>query len=602
MSATPNSPSRPRFRFGLPPRFDTLRVKLFLAIAGANALLAIIAFAVFSWSFDQGFVEYVNRADENRLQPLVTRLAESFKKEGSWEWIAQDRRRWGELMREVFGIARSNRRAEDGGPPSSASQIDPAMRVAPPATAVAPPTPPTAFTPGPAAAPANIASSAPPAGPGPFAGRGPDGGPPRDGPPLGQQVDQLLTIDPRLMLFDGAQKLISGRPEMVPEAVMKPITVDGTVVGYLGYVPRLKVVTSLERLFSAQQTAKFAAIGIGMLIAGLLIGALLANWLSLRIRRLAQGAEALIQGRYEMRIDSQGNDELARLAKDFNQLAQTLEAAQRARQQWIADIAHELRTPLAVLRAEIEALQDGVRPLGQQSLGSLAQEVTQLTRLVEDLRLLSLSDLGALTYHKEPLDLGEVIADCIGAQALALEERGLDVESQLPDGVRVLGDGARLAQVFGNLLQNTVRYTGENGRLAVALTVTGGSDVAKAATQAVVVWEDSSPGVGADDLPRLTERLFRIDSSRSRAGGGSGLGLAITKAIVEAHGGSMHASTSQLGGVRWQIEFPIFESTDQPVLTAPRHMTDAELSARERMAPPATPKTSSPARSFEEQR
>jgi two-component system sensor histidine kinase BaeS len=369
--------------------------------------------------------------------------------------------------------------------------------------------------------------------------------------------DPLLTIDPRLMLFDADGKLLVGRDEVAASAVQKPIPgADGAVVGYLGYLPQQRAVASLERAFSGQQNRKFAALGAAMLVAGLLIAALLAHWLSRRIKRLAHGAAALIQGHYGMRLDVDGGDELAQLAQDFNQLAQTLEAAQRARQQWIADIAHELRTPLAVLRAEIEALQDGVRPLGPAGLGSLAQEVSQLTRLVEDLRMLSLSDVGALTYHKEAFDLGELVVDALGAHAHALSAKGIACAVDAAADVQVLGDADRLAQVVANLLQNTLRYTDAPGRLEVRLVVDAG--------RALLVWQDSSPGVPADDLPRLTERLFRVDASRSRAGGGTGLGLAITKAIVQAHGGEMVASASPLGGVRWEIAFPLIDSSARP--------------------------------------
>ncbi len=477
-----------------PARLDNLRVKLFVAIAGANAILALAAYLVFSWSFDQGFVEYLNRADEARLQPLVVRLADGYEKEGNWDWLAKDRRRWFDLMREMFGTSRPVRRSDDVAP------------AAPPA-AGATPTP-----------------------------------------------DPLLTIDPRLLLFDAQRQLLVGREEMAREAVLKPIPRPGSaeVVGYLGYVPRLKVVESLEKLFSAQQERKFAAIAVGMLVAGLLIGAALAHWLTRRTRRLAEGAAALIQGNYSVRIPARGHDELSRLTQDFNQLAQTLEAARRARQQWIADIAHELRTPLAVLRAEIEALQDGVRPLGADSMNSLAQEVSQLARLVEDLRLLSLSDMGSLNYHKEPLDLGEVIEDSFASHKGALDSSGLRVTLEIAPGILVMADASRLAQVFANLLQNTLRYTDAPGHVAVHLSRVG--DHAK------VVWDDSSPGVAQPDLPRLTERLFRVDASRSRAGGGSGLGLAIVKAIVEGHGGTLSAGQTPLGGLRWDIRFPLFES------------------------------------------
>jgi two-component system sensor histidine kinase BaeS len=501
--AAPPSPSR-----GLrwPARLDNLRTKLFMAIAGAHALLALAAFLVFSWSFDQGFVEYLNRADETRLGPLVVRLAEGYKREGHWRWVSEDRRRWFELVREVMGTPRPARRGDDGPAPASAP------------------------------APTEPASSSA-----------------TGGPPMSPPGDPLLTIDPRLLLFDAEQQLLAGRQEMAQDAVMRPIQADGRVVGFLGYVPRLKTVASLEKLFSSQQNSKFAAIAAGMLVAGLVISALLSHWLARRIRRLADGADALIQGHYGVRIESQGHDELARLAQDFNHLAHTLDSAQKARQQWIADIAHELRTPLAVLRAEIEALQDGVRPLGQASLGSLAQEVAQLSRLVEDLRLLSLSDLGALSYHKEPLDLGELIEDCLASQSSALQAKGFDVRTELPAQVRVLADGARLAQVFGNLLQNTLRYTDAPARLSVRLHVANG--------RALVLWEDSSPGVCEADLPRLTERLFRVDGSRSRAGGGSGLGLAITQAIVQAHGGDMAAEASPLGGVAWRLGFPLSDAS-----------------------------------------
>lgn len=468
-AAPPDAPRRAAVR-GF-ARLDRLHVKLFAAIAGANMLLALVAYAVFSWSFDRGFVEYLNRADEARLTPLVARLGYEYERHGNWDRVADDRDEWVALVREVLGTAR-----------------------------------------------------------------------PSQGP------DPLLTIDPRLMLFDADRTLLIGRTAMSGKATLRPIESRGTTAGYLGYVPRLEMVESLERVFSAQQGRKFTAIAIGMLAGALLVGALLAWWLARRIRTLAAGAAALIHGDYSARVALDGNDELAQLGGDLNRLADSLEAAKRARQQWIADIAHELRTPLATLRAEIEALQDGVRPLGMDSLGSLEQEVGQLSRLVEDLHLLSMSDLGALSYHRESIDVGESIDDALYAHRHLLRERGIETTTSLAPGVFVLADATRLAQVFGNLLQNTLRYTDAPGRLQVRLERDG--------ALARVTWEDSAPGVQEADLERLTDRLFRLDPSRSRAGGGSGLGLAIVAAIVEAHSGELHAERSALGGLRWTIAFP----------------------------------------------
>jgi two-component system sensor histidine kinase BaeS len=195
------------------------------------------------------------------------------------------------------------------------------------------------------------------------------------------------------------------------------------------------------------------------------------------------------------------------------------------------------------VRGEIEALQDGVRPLDRDAINSLAGEAARLARLIEDLHTLSLSDLGALSYHREPVDLAEIVQDAVDAQRAALQEKNLALHLNL-GSFMVSGDADRLAQVFANLLQNSLRYTDAPGSIEVFLE------------DNVLVWQDSSPGVPEEDLPRLTEHLFRVDGSRSRAGGGSGLGLAIADAIVQAHGGTLTASASRLGGLRIELRFP----------------------------------------------
>jgi two-component system sensor histidine kinase BaeS len=187
--------------------------------------------------------------------------------------------------------------------------------------------------------------------------------------------------------------------------------------------------------------------------------------------------------------------------------------------------------------------------MSREGMSSLAQETQQLTRLVEDLRLLSLSDLGALTYHMESLSLAEVIEDCLASQRGAIHDKPLLVETTLDDDLQVNADAERLAQVFGNLLQNTLRYTDDPARLRITLAASDG--------QARLCWEDSSPGVPVEELPRLTDRLYRVDASRARSSGGSGLGLAIVAAIVQAHDGTLEAQPSELGGLRWVVSLPL---------------------------------------------
>ena len=471
-------------------RFRTLQAKLFLAIAGAIVALTLAAYFVFTASFERGFVQYLNRADEVRLESMIDRLAEGYARERNWSWIANDRDRWVAMSRDALGLPRgSQERSKD---PSAQLSV-----------------------------------------------------PRRDTP---------LTIDPRLMLFDSARKQLIGRPEAVALAVLKPIIVHGVPAGYLGYVPRPEIIESIERVYLQRQRVAFGSIAVAMLFAAMLLGAGLAYWLTRRIRLLARGTNALIQGDYDVRLDAPGHDELAQLARDFNTLAATLGATRQARQQWIADIAHELRTPLAVLRAEIESLEDGVRPLNQSAVASLGYETARLSRLVEDLHILSTSDLGALSYYKEPVRLAEAIADVVEGQRRTADEKGLTIETQLDPGARVLADETRLSQVFANLLQNNLRYTDAPGTIAISSRREGAS--------IMVQWEDTGPGVAQADLPRLTERLYRVESSRSRAGGGSGLGLAIAKAIVEGHGGTLSARASRLGGLAIEILLPAYTGTN----------------------------------------
>ena len=455
-------------------RFDRLYLKLFLAIAGAIAGLTLVSYLVFTWTFERGFVQYVNRADDARLELMTDRLADVYEREGGWAALARDTDRWAAMSRDALGL------------PSSAEP--------------------------------------------------------------GQRRELPLTLDPRLLLLDSDKRMLIGRPEAAAEAVLKPIESGSRVVGYLGYVPRVGRLQSLERVYLRRQHQAFGAVAVGMIVSAFILAAGLAYWLSRRVGALVHTTNALIRGDYAVRLAPRGHDELAQLARDFNTLAATLAAAQQARRAWIADIAHELRTPLAVLRAEIESLQDGVRPLNQDNVASLAHETSRLTRLVEDLHTLSLSDRGALSYHPEPVDVADAVRDAVAAQRREAETRNLDVRLDLEEGTLVFADETRLGQVFANLMQNSLRYTDAPGRVAIAVRREG--------DRAIVDWQDSAPGVGADELPRLTERLYRVESSRSRAGGGSGLGLAIARAIVEGHGGTLSVAASELGGLGVRLVFP----------------------------------------------
>jgi two-component system sensor histidine kinase BaeS len=289
-----------------------------------------------------------------------------------------------------------------------------------------------------------------------------------------------------------------------------------------------------------------------MLLVASLLALILARRLVRPLQELAKATHALALGQYEVRVPVNSDDELGQLSSDFNAMAHGLQNSEQARRQFIADISHELRTPLAVLGGEIEALQDGVRPLNPQAVNSLHVEVVRLNRLVEDLYQLALSDIGALTYRKGELDIVELLVESLQRIEPELERCHLTLSTSLPkDEISIYGDAERLGQLFGNILKNTTAYTDVGGTLTVS---------AEHLDRCVIIEiMDSAPGVPVGSEGRLFDRLYRLEESRNRASGGAGLGLAICRNIVEAHDGVIEALSSPLGGLLIRITLPLVE-------------------------------------------
>ena len=296
-------------------------------------------------------------------------------------------------------------------------------------------------------------------------------------------------------------------------------------------------------------------------LAGLGLALALSWWLTRRwlapVRRLAQGAQEVARGRLETQLPVQGQDELALLTQNFNDMTRRLAHTEHSRQQWLADVAHELRTPLSAMRAEIEALQDGVRVFDPQTAQRLHRQVMRLGQLVDDLRLTLDEDGGAPVLATRPVQPVELLLEAVAAMRERFIAAGLSVDTSAllplagPDGPQLDGDAARLHQVFANLLENSLRYTRAGGRLQLAAVLPAGVPA-----QLQLSFDDTEPAPPAQDLPRLFERFYRGEASRSREHGGSGLGLAICRAIVAAHGGHIAAEASRLGGLRVQLLLP----------------------------------------------
>ena len=342
------------------------------------------------------------------------------------------------------------------------------------------------------------------------------------------------------------RNLFTDRP-IPKEAALLPLYDQQQLIGYLSYLPQQEQSQQLNQAFKQQQQQGFIISSVSLLVISILIAWLIAQWLNKRLLPLNQATKALSAGDYHYRIPLQSEDELDELAKAINQLATDLANSLRSRQQWIIDISHELRTPLTILSGELAALQEGIRPLSLQQIESLWQEIKRLSRLVDDLHLLSQADAGSLSYHWQTLDLSECLEHVLFNVDLEFAKKNIDIIFQ-PSPVCIEGDHQRLQQLWLNLAQNTLRYTDVNGTLKI--------DIVSNDDSVTVIWQDSAPSVPDADLERLTERLFRVDSSRHRQTGGSGLGLSIVKAIADAHHASLTASHSELGGLCWHISFP----------------------------------------------
>jgi signal transduction histidine kinase len=285
------------------------------------------------------------------------------------------------------------------------------------------------------------------------------------------------------------------------------------------------------------------ALVVGIVSAAQVTGPL--RTLTVAARRLASGArhEAL-----PMPVDR----ELADLATAFNTMAAQLELQEDLRRQQVADIAHELRTPLSVLRLQLESLEDGVEQPTPALLESLTEEVGLLTRLVDDLRLISLADAGQLTLNLEQLDVGDTLRQAAASAAARARQQQITLNTNLPPTpLTIIADPQRMAQILGNLIENAIRYTPSGG--IITLAAISSTDAiyrapAHQITAMVVVFSvrDTGPGIPPADLTRLFERFWRADRARARETGGSGLGLAIVKRLVDLQGGRVWA-TSQLG-------------------------------------------------------
>ncbi len=463
--------------------------RLFLSILAATSLAILSLFLIMRWNIDRGFYQYLKTLDQSRLEQMANNLEEAYDEHGNWDFLRDN-------PRFVIGSllnARSDYAA------AGTSKIIEAGKEMPPIP------------------------------------HGPRGGRRSRWP---------------FIVLDAERKPVFGNTEETEGMDFRPVFHNGKTVGYVGLLPPKQFLNPHQLQFLRQQKSALILAAGGMVLAVMIFSLPLAKRLVRPIRAMTAATGDLASGKYTVRVPVGSLDELGLLARDFNTMALTLEKNEQARRQWVADISHELRTPVAVLRGELEALLDGIRTITPETIQSLHAEAMRLNRLVDDLYQLSLTDIGALTYQKENLDLDTVLGDSIEAYRTEFGRKGIGITKNFSGEreILVFADRERLNQLFTNVLENSLRYTDRDGELVIGLTSTEG--------QVTIEFQDSTPSVPEGELDRLFERLYRVEGSRSRTSGGAGLGLAICKKIVEAHEGTISAHPSPLGGLLIKITLP----------------------------------------------
>ena len=289
--------------------------------------------------------------------------------------------------------------------------------------------------------------------------------------------------------------------------------------------------------------------GIGVALLGTSLVWILARRALAPVQRLEATARQLGRGDLSQRADVAGPTEIRQLAHSFNSMAAELEEAESRRRSLTADIAHELRTPTSNIRGYMEAIEDGVFRPTPETIDTIHEQALLLSRLVEDLRLLAQVDGGELRLRRTRTRLEELAQSCVDALRPRAEAKGVALSVDVAESLPELDlDATRIAQAVGDLLDNAVTHTPEGGGITVSVQT--GVDAVE------VRVADTGPGIAPDDLPRVFDRFYRADASRSRSTGGTGLGLTIARRLVEAHGGSIEAESVVGQGSRFIIRLP----------------------------------------------
>ena len=469
--------------------------KLTIILLAFSCMSLMLALATARWSFEQGFNKFIIAQEKERLSQLGEMLALEYAlNERSWEGISP------------YAFSHQSNRPPPRGPKFGAQEH-----------------------------------------------RGINQHPPqRRAYQLPSRNEQH--IGPPTTLLDSQSNVIAG--SMPSNAVTNQdikvsvsIVSEGRKIGALeSYLPPSPSSTMAQE-FMRQQRTSFIAVGALALLVSLITAVIIVPKLLSPFKKIVKAVEQLARREYDVKFRHPPSDEFGVLMKDINALAEALQKHEATQKQWLADISHELRTPLSILAGEMELVEAGVRQFDKVQLASFQDEVSRLTRLVNDLYQLSLSDIGGMHFDFEMVDIGGLLNDSLAQFNLALKAKSITVSTYIPSNIKVHADAQRLRQVFSNILSNSIEYTDSPGQVRITLVETG--------NKATIDIEDSAPGITTGNEKQVFDPLYREDSSRKRRTEGAGLGLSISQSIIHAHKGTINAASSDLGGVKISIALPI---------------------------------------------
>lgn len=355
---------------------------------------------------------------------------------------------------------------------------------------------------------------------------------------LDERIRLVLADADGRVVYDSEQDRRGRKLTRAERAAAQDVLAEDQMVGQLVISRPVQsaILGPLERAFVARLRRLLVFGGLLAGALGLLLGLAFSRNLTAPLQRLATAARAVARRDFSQRVRVEGSDEMAEVARSFNEMTATLEKSEQQRRNLVADVAHELRTPLSVVQGNLRAILDEVYPLDKAEISRLYDETRLLNRLVDDLRELALADAGQLHLHMRPVEVAQVIQPTVESLTLAAEAQEVSLINRTPtDLPTVQADPDRVAQVLRNLLVNSLSHTPPGGSITVS--------AAPAEDAVEVAVADTGEGIAQEDLLHVFERFWRADPARARTGG-SGLGLSVAQSLVEAQGGRIWAEST----------------------------------------------------------